>query len=455
MRSLFYTTTTIGVLLFSLLCFGCQPMPGKTSAQSQPGDTSTSQPDSNANAPATPSPAPATAVEMPVTLPVLDAFFSDDAFAVQLKQKLNLTNDQIAKLRKAAREETASLRENKQDESAEEARKRATEKITAIMGAEKENQLTDFVNSRWNEGSKVELSATPNSIPTDTRIVVNAPAYRMDVFDNGNLVKSYRVSVGYPEFPLPTGLRLAHTIIFNPTWTPPDEPWVANSTTVSVGEKIEAGSKLNPLGPIKIPIGLPSLIHGGKPLAKIGTVGSHGCVGLTSPQVNDFALLLARISSTPLSNDQEAGYESTPSHTRQLTLKTPVPVELRYETILVEDGKLHIYRDIYDHDTNTEDDLRTVLSVYGITFDQLSQDEQQKITDALNEMSLDVKGKVNSTGVDQRKKAGKVTPTIKGRKEIVIDIAELQGKGYPSPVDLSTGKDSSQKGTASAGKRKR
>src|SRR6185436_18732100 len=103
-----------------------------------------------------------------------------------------------------------------------------------------------------------------NEVPTDTRVIVNTPAYRMDVFDAGRLVKSYKIAIGYPEFPLPTGERKARTIIFNPSWTPPDEPWVAKMKGVTAGEKVEAGSRLNPLGPIKIPIGGPSLIHGGK-----------------------------------------------------------------------------------------------------------------------------------------------------------------------------------------------
>src|SRR4029079_18304765 len=146
------------------------------------------------------------------------------------------------------------------------------------------------------------LPAVPNSVPKDTRIVVNIPAFRMDVFKDGSLVKSYKIGIGYPEFPLPQGLRKAQSIIFNPTWTPPDEPWVASMKAVKVGEKVEAGSKLNPLGPIKIPIGLPSLIHGGKAVAKLGTFASHGCVGLTTAQVKDFARLLAQTAGNPISD---------------------------------------------------------------------------------------------------------------------------------------------------------
>ncbi|PYS86026.1 MAG: hypothetical protein DMF70_03065 [Acidobacteria bacterium] len=97
----------------------------------------------------------------------------------------------------------------------------------------------------------------PNAVPRDTRIVVNIPAFRLDVFHDGTLINSYRIGIGYPQFPLPTGLRKAQLIIFNPTWTPPDSAWV-DSMNVTPGETIRAGSKLNPLGPIKIPIGMPS-----------------------------------------------------------------------------------------------------------------------------------------------------------------------------------------------------
>jgi len=81
-------------------------------------------------------------------------------------------------------------------------------------------------------------------VPKDTRVVVNIPAFRMDVFSNGTLLKSYKVGIGYPQFPLPQGLRKAQQIIFNPTWTPPDEPWVASMKGVAVGQSVAAGSKL-------------------------------------------------------------------------------------------------------------------------------------------------------------------------------------------------------------------
>ena len=456
----------ITVFLLVMFISACSPAKQNTAqpqdaSPQQQGTPPSSPPPVNPEPSQPPPPAqPDKAVDMPLTLPVLDAFFSDDTFASELKSKLHLTDGQVSKLRTTARQETASLRETADDrdsnESTEQARLRASQKISAIIDEQKTQQLAGLIRERWSDGAKIEVNTTANAVPTDTRIVVNAPAYRMDLYNNGQLIKTYRVSIGYPEFPLPTGLRLASSIIFNPTWTPPDEPWVETSHKVKVGEKIPAGDKLNPLGPIKIPIGLPSLIHGGKPVSKIGALGSHGCVGLTSPQVNDFAQLLAQLGNTELSETQVIDYEKNPSATRKINLSTPVPVELRYETIVVEDGKLHIYRDVYDRNTNTEDNLRNVLKIYGVTPEQLSPDERAKITDALREMSRDANGKLDdqsskpSVSTDKKKNpTGKVTPGFKGRKEVVIEVAALAQKGYPAPVNFSTGVENKRQ-TASA-----
>ena len=54
----------------------------------------------------------------------------------------------------------------------------------------------------------------PNAVPSDTRIIVNIPAFRMDMFRDGTLLKSYKIGIGYVQYPLPRGLRKAEMIIF-------------------------------------------------------------------------------------------------------------------------------------------------------------------------------------------------------------------------------------------------
>ncbi len=399
---------------------------------------------------------------LPVTLPILDAMFYDEGFAEELKNKLQLNDQQIEQLRKVAGEAVGNLGEEENGDysgSTRAATKRAEDRIREVLGEEKSNQLFELVRNRWTNGEVPLTAATkPNAVPTDTRIVVNAPAYRMDVFQDGKLIKTYKIGIGYPEFPLPSGMRKADTIIFNPTWTPPDEPWVKGK--VQPGKKVEAGSKLNPLGPIKIPIGLPSLIHGGKNPARLGTFASHGCVGLTNAQVQDFSQMLAQISGTELTAEDVKNYEKQKTETKNFKLNNPVSVELRYETIVVEDGKLKIYRDVYERGTNTVENLRRVLDAHGVSYDSLSEPDRQKIITALNDMNKDAQGNPivenvetasgntnvnaqnqnsNSAKNDSNSNSGNVTKNIKGSKETAIELAQLQAKGYPAPVNLNAG----------------
>jgi len=406
-------------------------------------------PPSNTNA-APPAPNPDLA-RIPITLPMIDALLSDDAAVTELKSNAQLSDEQIQKLRDAGRDAVLQLNESGDEDSARStavASKDALAKIREIVGAEKADAVANFLREKWAGGGVMAANSTPNAIPTDTRIVVNAPAYRMDIFRDGKLTKSYKVGIGYPEFPLPTGLRKAQEIIFNPTWTPPDEPWVKGK--FAPGKKVEAGSSDNPLGPIKIPIGLPSLIHGGKQPARLGNFASHGCVGLTNAQVQDFAVELSALTDKPITLDEIKGYAKDKTETKNVKLAEPIPVELRYETIVVtDDGKLSIYRDVYERGTNTEENLRRVLDAAGVSFDTLPAADQQKIRTALQQMAIDATGnpvdpssasansnsnaKGNSNGGSSN-----VTKNIKGNRQVVFDLAALKGKGYPVPVNLKS-----------------
>ncbi len=446
------------IALFVVAVAGCAVEPASNSNSVTP--SASPSPTTSA------SPVDKVSVTIPVTLPVLDALLADDAFKSNLKTKVELTEDQIAQLRKVAADEVAKLRETTDEVSsgtAEQSRLRAVESIRGIIGEQKAEALLNLAREYWAKGGEngnqekaEEIAASPNAIPKDTRVVVNIPAYRMDVFQNGSLVKSYKIGIGYPDFPLPTGLRKAESIIFNPTWTPPDEPWVAKMKNVSVGEKVAAGSKLNPLGPIKIPIGSPSLIHGGKSPAKLGTFASHGCVGLTSPQVLDFSKLLAQVAGSEISDSAFKSYFVDKTKTKVVKLGQTIPVELRYETIVVEDGKLHIYRDVYDQDTNTEEKLRAVLEAHGASLDDFTEEERAEVLDSLNAMSRRPKpsaspaksaAAASSPAVDKSDKKSDVAevkkparkPIGKNQKEVVIELAALNGKGYPTAVNLDTG----------------
>lgn len=437
-----------------------------TSCTSAPPNSNTANINSAPSPAPTATPAQASQSSPQITLPLLDALLTDEKFVGQLKTNLKLNDQQIESLKRVSGEEIARLRESNAEEldgSSGDARARATEQLNSILGAEKTRELSSLANEYWSKGDTSEVAGNgaqapemlkgPNAVPTDTRVVVNIPAFRMDLFQDGSLIKSYKVGIGYPEFPLPQGLRKAQTIIFNPTWTPPDSPWVAEMKNVTPGETIEAGSKLNPLGPIKIPIGLPSLIHGGKSPAKIGKFASHGCVGLTNAQVKDFALQLSKASNTKISDQTINAYLADKERTQTVKLEETIPVELRYETIVLEDGKLHIYKDVYAQDTNTEANLRTVLDAHGVRFDDLPEQQRTEILNALNAMSANPTASPSlSPEASPAKKTAKAKKPAKPQNEVVIDLGTVAQKGYPAPVNLDngTGKPAPQKGAKSA-----
>lgn len=411
--------------------------------------------------PAANSPTPLSSVseDPSLTLPVLDQLFSDKIFTAALKSKVQLTDDQIAALKKTSSDELAKLRSanaENQTAAAEAARVRALKSIRELLGDEKTDQVMTLALERRSSqtdtaaanGSELTQLKGPNAVPPDTRIVVNIPAFRMDVFRDGTLLKSYRIGIGYQEFPLPTGFRKAEMIIFNPTWTQPNESWASNP-----GAVVPAGAAGNPLGPIKIPIGGANLIHGGKALAKIGTFASHGCVGLTNDQVKDFAKVLAEATNTELKEQTMAAYLKKKTRTQVVKLSKIVPVELRYETIVLQDGQLHVYRDVYKKNTNTEENLRAVFEANGVGFDTLSEEQRTQALDAVNAMSLHPKKQpalTSTVGANQnatdkkalaaaRKTEAQRQRKLRSQKEIVIDLATLSGKGYPAPKDLNTG----------------
>jgi len=374
-----------------------------------------------------------------VTLPLVDSLMNDEGFVNDAKSSLQISDDQVQKLKDAARNDVLTLDENDNSDarSTRAAIKKAEDTIKKTLGNDKGTQFINLVQQR---GAETAAVSPPNSVPKDTRIVVNAPAYRMDEFKDGQLVKSYRVGIGYPEWPLPTGLRKANEIIFSPTWTPPDSPWVKGK--FAPGKTVEAGSKDNPLGILKIPIGLPNLIHGGKQPGKLGTFASHGCVGLTNDLVRKFAVELASMGGTELTPEQEHEYEQQKTKTQEVKFSSAVPVELRYETIVVQNGKLIIYRDVYEKGTNTEENLRKVLDAAGVPFDGFSPEDQRKMLDAVQSIALDAHGNPvdeNANSNDNKSgkpKNGHITTTVKGKKDITLQFAQLAGKGYPDPVNL-------------------
>jgi lipoprotein-anchoring transpeptidase ErfK/SrfK len=103
------------------------------------------------------------------------------------------------------------------------------------------------------------------------------------VFDRGKLVKTYRVAVGEPKFPTPTGEFTVQSMQKNPAWNVPQSEWAGKLA----GKVIPAGDPRNPI--IARWVGFNGSVgfHGTKSLGSLGSAASHGCVRMDPDDVSD------------------------------------------------------------------------------------------------------------------------------------------------------------------------
>lgn len=212
----------------------------------------------------------------------------------------------------------------------------------------------------------------------DIRLTLNVPSFRLTLWQNGKEVKSYYVGVGMKEHPIYIGDRKATEVIWNPAWIPPDSDWVSDIKGVSVGEVIKASDPRNPLGKVKIPLGDSYLIHQARGMRDVGNLVSHGCVRLPRPDLYDLADKIIAARSLPVSRKRiEAAKRSF--KTLVVRLEEPLPVDINYDTLVVEDGVLHIYPDVYDRGTNRPARLRAELQSANVDVSNLKDETIKKM----------------------------------------------------------------------------
>lgn len=205
----------------------------------------------------------------------------------------------------------------------------------------------------------------------DLKITINVPAFQMTLWQDGKEVKSYPIGVGMLEFPIMIGIRQASSIEWNPVWIPPSSDWIEKSSTVKPGEIILPTDPRNPLGKVKIPLGYGYLIHQAKGPGDMGSLVSHGCVRVMQTDLYDLAekIVAARTLDVPATKIAAAKRNKK---TLIAPLEPALPVEITYDTIVVEGGRLNIYPDVYNHKRNTIENVRKELRTSGVDDDRLT-----------------------------------------------------------------------------------
>ena len=212
----------------------------------------------------------------------------------------------------------------------------------------------------------------------DIRLTLNVPSFRLTLWQNGKEVKSYYIGVGMKNYPIYIGETHATQIIWNPTWTPPNSDWVSGRNGIMPGVTIKASDPRNPLGKMKIPLGGPYLIHEAASANDVGNLVSHGCVRMLRADLYDLANKIIAARTVPVSRKRiEAARRNL--RTFVVELDQPIPVDINYDTLVVEERTLHIYPDVYDRSLNRPWHLRRELETSGVDASRLDDETMNRL----------------------------------------------------------------------------
>lgn len=192
------------------------------------------------------------------------------------------------------------------------------------------------------------------------RVVINIPAYRLDLYVADSLTRSLPVAVGMPSFPTPRGVFAISSVEWNPSWIPPDRPWAAREKPMPPGNA-------NPMGRVKLNFRPLYFLHGTPFPGSIGSAASHGCIRIANPDAIELARLVHRSGSPSMTANDIERLGTDTITTRLLNLERAIPLEIRYDLVEIRDRRLTVYRDIYRLTARSlRDAVYSALAAHGV-----------------------------------------------------------------------------------------
>jgi hypothetical protein len=188
-----------------------------------------------------------------------------------------------------------------------------------------------------------EAPAAPDSTLS---MVLNIPAFRLDVRNGDGLVRSYTVAVGSRRYRTPVGRYAVSSVELNPWWHPPDSPWARR-------EKVTPPGPDNPMGPAKLNFHELYFLHGTPWEQSLGSAASHGCVRMARADVLELARIVLAATRPDVSAADVDAAEADPRRTRRYPLRRPVPLSVEYRTAEVRGDTLELHPDVYRRERTT------------------------------------------------------------------------------------------------------
>ena len=205
----------------------------------------------------------------------------------------------------------------------------------------------------------------------DLRLVINIPARKVSLYDEGREVARYDVAVGQPVYKTPAGSQSVETIVWNPWWIPPNSPWARGAAKAPPGPR-------NPLGPVKLMMGQGIRLHGTNKDKSVGNAASHGCLRMH----NDEAANLAWYIQKRMNGSDEKLFDQYKKHRSRsywVKLTAPLTVDIVYHPIEVRENIVYIHHDVYRWAKNIQSEFIDALMRAGIEVKKINLDRIAKL----------------------------------------------------------------------------
>lgn len=193
--------------------------------------------------------------------------------------------------------------------------------------------------------------AAPDTVPLGSppdstlNLVLNIPAFRLDVRDTRGVLRSYTVAVGQRRYRTPTGRYAVSSVELNPWWHPPDSPWARKERVTPPGPE-------NPMGPAKLNFHELYFLHGTPAEQSLGSAASHGCVRMARADVLELARLVLA-ATRPDVPPEVIDAARTDRRTRRYALRRPVPIVVEYRTAEMRGDTLELHPDVYGRESTS------------------------------------------------------------------------------------------------------
>jgi lipoprotein-anchoring transpeptidase ErfK/SrfK len=114
-------------------------------------------------------------------------------------------------------------------------------------------------------------------------ITINRAGFKLRLYKNLKLVKTYAIAVGQQGLETPAGLYPIQNKQVDPTWVVPNSAWAGSLA----GTTVPGGTPQNPLKARWMGIFNGAGIHGTDDIGSLGSAASHGCIRMAIPDVKE------------------------------------------------------------------------------------------------------------------------------------------------------------------------